>query len=347
MGSSLAYGVLMPSVKSHYGCSTVIVAAIGSVRLAVMFLFSIPFASLADYFGFKIATVGGCLLATTSLVISAYSTSWQIFLVSYGVVAGFGFGVATFICQSCPSMFFEKWLSVANAIVFSGNSIGKLMFAPMLSLVLENYGLKMALLMEAVLSMTASIMGLLIVSPPFDNYQTIDDKTTQKAGSNMKKVLTNGRFIINLTGFAFANLVLSIPVLFIPSLLTEQGLTLQEASFAISIMGITNTVGRLLCGLVDLYPQHTIKTLGFASLGSGMTMVFMVPFKSITMSYTVCAFHGLLSGPIMSLSHAVKLRLLDREQLLTACGISETITGITILAGLYLARHFCKSGAEK
>ena len=105
-------------------------------------------------------------------------------------------------------------------------------------------------------------------------------------------------------------------------------------------MGITNTVGRLLCGLVDLYPQHTIKTLGFAALGSGMSMVFMVPFRSVAICYTVCAFYGLLSGPIMSLSHAVKLRLLDREQLLTACSISETITGITILAGLYNSRTF-------
>ena len=75
----------------------------------------------------------------------------------------------------------------------------------MLSLVLENSGLEMALLMEAVLSMTASINGLLIVSPPVDNYQTIDSKTPPKAGSNMKKVLKTKAMFEEVVSFESAH----------------------------------------------------------------------------------------------------------------------------------------------
>ena len=60
----------------------------------------------------------------------------------------------------------------------------------------------------------------------------------------------------------------------------------------------------------------------------------------MSITYTVCGFYGLLSGPIMSLIHAAKLQLLDKEQLSTAIGISETLTGITFLAGLHLCGQF-------
>ena len=337
VGLAMAYGVLMPSIKAHFDCSTVMVASIGSLHLAVMFLFSVPFSLMTEYFGLQKATIFGSLLATVSLIASAYSPIWQIFLVSYGLFAGFGLGMATFTSELCPSLFFEKWLSVANAIVFSGSSIGYLAFAPILSWVLENYGLKMAFLLEAGLTVTAAIAGGLIISQPFAHNQNTDNQMTkQKVVSDMKKVLTNRRFLTHITGYAFAHLVLSNPVLFLPSMLTEQGLTLQEASLAITIIGISNTVGRLLCGLQDLCPQHTIKTLAMAALGSGLCMAFMVPFRGMSLTNTVCGFYGLLSGPIMSLIHAAKLQLLDKEQLSTAIGISETITGITFLAGWYL-----------
>ena len=45
----MAYGVLMPSIKAHFDCSTVTVATIGSLHLAVMFLFSVLFSLMTQY----------------------------------------------------------------------------------------------------------------------------------------------------------------------------------------------------------------------------------------------------------------------------------------------------------
>ena len=138
----MAFGVLMPSVKKSYNCSTVMVAIIGSLHLAFMYLFSVPIAFISRYFGPRKTAIIGSLLAASTLLISAFSPSWQILAISYGVVAGFGLGMALFPANFAPNMFFEKRLSVANGIVFSGSSIGYLAMAPLLSWMLENYGLK-------------------------------------------------------------------------------------------------------------------------------------------------------------------------------------------------------------
>ena len=207
-GVAMAYGVLMPSVKERYNCSTVMVATIGSLHLAFMYLLSVPFALMTEYFGLRKATIAGSLLATASLIVSAYSPIWQILTVSYGMFAGFGLGVAIFTSELCPNLFFERRLSVANAIVFSGSSIGYLAFAPILSFVLEKYGIKMAFLLEAGLTFTASIAGCLIISQPKDNMHIKENGTTQKVKTDIKKVLTNGRFVTHLTGYGLASLVI-------------------------------------------------------------------------------------------------------------------------------------------
>ena len=129
----MAFGVLIPSVKKSYNCSSVMVAITGSLHLAFMYMFSVPVAYITKYFGPRKTAIIGSLLAASSLLVSGFSPSWQILTILYGVIAGFGLGMALFPANYAPTMFFEKRLSVANVIVFSGSSIDYLAMAPLLS----------------------------------------------------------------------------------------------------------------------------------------------------------------------------------------------------------------------
>ena len=96
-------------------------------------MFCVPVAYLSKYFGPRKTAIVGSLLAASSLLVSGFSPSWQILTILYEVIAGFGMGMALFPANYAPTMFFEKRLSVANVIVFSGSSIDYLAMAPLLS----------------------------------------------------------------------------------------------------------------------------------------------------------------------------------------------------------------------
>ena len=62
-------------------------------------------------------------------------------------------------------------------------------------------------------------------------------------------------------------------------------------------------------------------------------MAFMVPYRSMLVTYVVCGFYGLLTGPIMALGPPAMVRLVKKENLSTAMGIAETTYGVVLLAG--------------
>ena len=336
-GVAMAFGVLMPSVKKTYNTSSVMVAIIGSLHLAFMYLFSVPVAIMSKYFGPRKTTIIGSLVAAITLLVSAFSPSWQILTASYGIVAGFGLGMTIFPAGFAPNMFFEKRLSIANAIVFSGSSMGYLALAPLLSWTLENYGLKEAFLLESGLTFTAAATGLLIRDSPQTEESRNDGASSKDALQEIKKdlkdALTNKRFVTYLAAYTLSGLVITIPVMFLPSMLTDLGIKLYQASLGITIIGVFNMLGRLLCGLLDLCPQYTIKTLGMSALGSGLSMTFMVPYRNMLMTYIVCCFYGLLTGPIMALGPPAMVRLVKKENLSTAMGLAETSYGMVLLTG--------------
>ena len=335
-GVAMAFGVLIPSVKKSYNCSSVMVAITGSLHLAFMYMFSVPVACMTKYFGPRKTAIIGSLLAASSLLVSGFSPSWQILTILYGVIAGFGLGMALFPANYVPTMFFEKRLSMANAIVFSGSSIGYLAMAPLLSWMLENYGLKEAFLLESGLALTAAITGFLIIDPPHAKESKEDASrkdTWQDMKNDLRETFTNKRFVIYLAAYALAGLVITIPVILLPTMLTDLGITLYQASLGITIIGVSNMFGRLLCGLLDFCPQHTIKTLGLSAMTSGLSMAFMAPYRSMLVTYIVCGCYGLLTGPIMALGPPAMVRLVKKENLSTAMGLSETTYGIVLLAG--------------
>ena len=62
-------------------------------------------------------------------------------------------------------------------------------------------------------------------------------------------------------------------------------------------------------------------------------MAFMVPYRSMLVTYIVCCFYGLLTGPIMALGPPAMVRLEKKENLSTAMGLAETSYGIVLLTG--------------
>ena len=93
---------------------------------------------------------------------------------------------------------FEKKRALANAIVFSGTSLGYFTLAPVLSNIVEEYGIEVGFIAEGCLTIFCIFSGLLLASPnssePVED-QEIDSKNDPNPDSGLAKVK---RFLSNI-----------------------------------------------------------------------------------------------------------------------------------------------------
>ena len=161
--------------------------------------------------------------------------------------------------------YFEKRRALANGIVRSGASIGYFISAPVLTYIVENYGIKAGFLAEGFVTLLCVLMGLTLKTPKGYTESEVDGTSDSegKKGvikqfvSNMldKEVLSNKGFLMFALGCVFNFFPLIVPHMYIPSVMIEFDATASEASVAIMVIGILNLFGRLGCGILDKYPR--------------------------------------------------------------------------------------------
>ena len=81
------------------------------------------------------------------------------------------------------------------------------------------------------------------------------------------RLLTNVPFMLLCFSNLFATQGLYIPYVFLPKLAIERGVTDVNAAFLISIVGICNTIGRILSGMLTDLPGVSAMVVTFIGLG--------------------------------------------------------------------------------
>ena len=90
-----------------------------------------PIASvLVNYYGCRLVTIGGSVIAAFGLMISAAATSIAMLYVTIGLLTGFGFGLIYLPAIVSVSMYFEKKRAFATGIAVCGSGLGTFIMAP-------------------------------------------------------------------------------------------------------------------------------------------------------------------------------------------------------------------------
>merc|ERR1711884_274243 len=92
------------------------------------------------------------------------------------------------------------------------------------------------------------------------------------------KLLTNLPFMLLCFSNLFATQGLYIPYMFLPSLATSRGISQVNASFLISIVGICNTICRILSGMLTDLPGVSALVVTSIALGIGGIAPLAMPF---------------------------------------------------------------------
>lgn len=140
--------------------------------------------------------------------------------------------------------------------------------------------------------------------------------------------------ISNLFGMAG----LYVPFVYLVDCATADGIDASSASFLLSIIGITNTIGRIICGYFADFPQVNALLVNNLCLVLAAVSVAFTPFCHTYMAYTIVSvlFAIAVSGYI-SLSSIILVELLGLDKLTNAFGLLILFRGTAALVGSPLA----------
>ncbi|XP_059607409.1 monocarboxylate transporter 14 isoform X3 [Phlebotomus argentipes] len=161
-GIAYTFGVFLGEFVSHFNEGKGKVAWVGSL-LSGVYLSAGPIVSaLANKYGCRTVCIAGSIIACVAFVLSTFSTSVTMLMLTYGVMGGFGFGMIYLPAVVAVGYYFETKRSLATGIAVCGSGFGTFAFAPLATYLLEYMDWKNANFILAGLILNCAVFGALM-----------------------------------------------------------------------------------------------------------------------------------------------------------------------------------------
>ncbi len=263
----------------RFGSSAAITAWVGGTQAAVRMLLSPLGTTLSNRFSARWTIVVGGLLLGGGTVISSFAPSVEFLFFSHSFICGAGGALAYAPSLVLVGQYFSKYQGLAQGIATGSSGTGLFVFPFLMDWLLDYYGFTGGLLMFGALLLHCCVSGVL--SRPL--IQSVDLETRQAykqyKKSSSDKTLKNRRkdkwFDLNLlkdpTLLRLAISLCFITMCYIPSqmlimdLAISKGVSSNKAGLLISVVGITDMLSAILCGLLK-YHHHCVPGIGIDNI---------------------------------------------------------------------------------
>lgn len=126
-----------------------------------------PFANYISevYFSFRSVMMTGGLLASLGIFLSAFVPRMEYWIITYGILSGFGFGLVYSPCFTVVNFYFKRRRALAIGIVLLGTGIGSVLFPILYKFLIHTYGLRGAVIVISGLTLNLCVCAALIRQP--------------------------------------------------------------------------------------------------------------------------------------------------------------------------------------
>lgn len=222
-----------------------------SLTIFIFALTTIFSGRILDRFGPRLTGSIGAILYGTGVMLTSTADSLIELYIFYGIIAGIGVGFV----YVCPLTTCIKWFprkkGLVTGIVIGAFGMGSLVFKNIIQVNIITYGVSETFLILGITYLTLTLTGAQLLKNPCEKSQNILIQKADKIYKVRTMIKTKNFYFIWLSYF-FA----CIGGLLVIGSATEIGLDVAKISFieaagAVTIIAISNGIGRLFWGAIS------------------------------------------------------------------------------------------------
>ncbi|XP_014667422.1 PREDICTED: monocarboxylate transporter 13-like [Priapulus caudatus] len=329
-GVSWTYGIFNMVFLDEFKGNAGATAWIGSINTACLLVIG-PFASvLTNRFGCRPVMAVGGVIAAAGYVASSFATDIYHLYFSFGIMVGCGLGIAYIPAIVSVTEHFHDKRTIATGIAVSGTGFGMLVYPILFQWLLEKYVWRQALLITSGITLNLCVCAAAIF-PLKRDFNVNIVKPTKTLSVSMLKKPNYTKLCINNLLFCIA---LSIAYVHLPAYAHSVGHTEQLASMLISVIGVSNCVGRITFGFMAHHPKVSAQTLYVSAFGAIGVATFFVP-ASTYYGYIVayCVILGFFSATFGALLPPLLVQFLGLHRMANGYGFLLVYEAVGTLFG--------------
>ena len=265
-GICYVFGVFLEPLIEDFQVDNATMSAVGSVLSGVIQLVGPFVALLVNLLGMRIVCIIGAVISSAGFFFATFVTDVWLLMVLLGIVAGTGLGLMYVPAVVSVGYYFDKRRALATGVVCSGSGAGTFILAPFASfLLIQLGGWRGAMRVFAGLCLFCVLCGLCFrpLKKKPKKLEGEDSESGEEGEGKAQEKINCLRTIVDESPY--------IPYMFLPSLATSRGISKVNASSLISIVGICNTICRILSGMLTDLPGVSALMVTFIALGKIIT----------------------------------------------------------------------------
>jgi MFS family permease len=281
-----AYGVFLPVLAEHFGWSRGAISAALSLNLLVGGVAGFAVGALADRHGPRVLLMVTVTLAGTAFaLVSVVSALWQLYVL-IGLLGGIGMSSFYLLSTATVTHWFDERRGLALALVLVGFNLGYITGGPLTAWLITALGWRTAYWVLGggcgILSFCAAITVRL---PRPAERRALHRPPPAGAGgaggggTTLRESLADPRqWGLNLSWLLLGALAIMISVHAVP-FARDRGVSLADASLALTAYGLGSVAGRLTAGVVS-DRLGTRATIGAAYVLEMVALIALLWFPS-------------------------------------------------------------------
>ncbi|CAG9133596.1 unnamed protein product [Plutella xylostella] len=199
-GIAYTFGIFLPELVEYFGEGKGTVAWVGSLLSGVYLAAGPVVSALCNKYGCRAVCVAGSLVASLAFVLSTFSNSVTVMMLTYGLLGGIGFGMIYLPSVVAVGYYFETRRSLATGIAVCGSGVGTFSFAPLAAILLEYFGSwQNANLLLAGLILNCAVFGALmrpLVYPKTSGDKPLLQRMAEEKRMQMERGSIGGSYFV-------------------------------------------------------------------------------------------------------------------------------------------------------
>jgi MFS transporter, OFA family, oxalate/formate antiporter len=249
--SHAGFGVFLPVLANEFGWSRGAISVAPSLNLIIGGLIAFFIGAASDRYGPRlILTTSAVLVGALFALASRVDALWHLYVV-LGVLLGIAMSSVYLVPTTTVSRWFVDRRGLALGILLAGLNLAFVTGPRLSAFLIERVGWRTTYLVLGALVWILAIPGCLLTRfpPAATGADAATDRSVATGGSTIREALADRRLWLLVTAWmllGFNQMMISIHLV---SYVKDQGVTLERAALALTILGAGTIVGRILIGM--------------------------------------------------------------------------------------------------